>query len=100
MRPPLLTPVSTRREWERCTVGTGNGHLLHALVDELDYPASSLTGIDYAPAAIQLATRVTESKGIEGIRFEQVDFLREEVQGPEGGWDLVTDKGVRPLLLL
>ena len=93
-------------------VGTGNGHLLFAMV-EAGYDATRLTGIDYSQGSVDLSAAIakhrdeTESgdKG-EGATYANAtfavcDFLdpaspvpppREE-GASDGAWDLVLDKG-------
>ncbi|KAG0204746.1 hypothetical protein BGX28_003408 [Mortierella sp. GBA30] len=78
---------------ETCAVldlGCGNGHLL---LDLAELGFEDLTGIDYSPAAIQLARAVAEDKDLgDVIKYEAVDFLAEKEtlewctkQASEGG---------------
>ncbi|KAG0247875.1 hypothetical protein BG011_000798, partial [Mortierella polycephala] len=64
---------------ETCPVldlGCGNGHLL---LDLAELGFEDLTGIDYSPAAIQLARAVAEDKDLgDVIKYEAVDFLAEK----------------------
>ncbi|KAF9188678.1 hypothetical protein BGZ50_001189 [Haplosporangium sp. Z 11] len=64
---------------ETCSVldlGCGNGHLL---LDLAELGFEDLTGIDYSPAAIQLARAVAEDKDLgDVIKYEAVDFLAEK----------------------
>ncbi|KAI8599599.1 S-adenosyl-L-methionine-dependent methyltransferase [Dissophora ornata] len=64
---------------ETCSIldlGCGNGHLLLDLA-ELDF--EDLTGIDYSPAAIELARAVAADKELDHvIKYEAVDFLAEK----------------------
>ncbi|KAF9557932.1 hypothetical protein EC968_007341 [Mortierella alpina] len=80
-------------EKETCSVldlGCGNGHLL---LDLAELGFEDLTGIDYSPAAIQLARAVAEDKELgDVIKYEAVDFLAEKEtmewctkQASEGG---------------
>lgn len=88
-------------------VGTGNGHLLFALV-EAGYDASQLTGIDYSQGSVDLATAIAkqrdaddEARTYESITFTVCDFLDPASSVPPPGqkrsgddvWDLVLDKG-------
>ncbi|CAO3572605.1 unnamed protein product [Mortierella alpina] len=78
---------------ETCSIldlGCGNGHLL---LDLAELGFEDLTGIDYSPAAIQLARAVAEDKELaDVIKYEAVDFLAEKEtlawctqQASEGG---------------
>ncbi|KAF9993171.1 hypothetical protein BGZ80_002825 [Entomortierella chlamydospora] len=64
---------------ETCPVldlGCGNGHLL---LDLAELGFKDLTGIDYSPAAIQLARAVATDKELDHvIKYEAVDFLAEK----------------------
>ncbi|KAG0335061.1 hypothetical protein BG004_000157 [Podila humilis] len=66
-------------EKETCAVldlGCGNGHLL---LDLAELGFEDLTGIDYSPAAIQLAQQVAKDKELDHvIRYAPVDFLAEK----------------------
>lgn len=57
-------------------LGCGNGHLL---LDLAELGFEDLTGIDYSPAAIRLATAVAKDRGFEDIiQYAAVDFLAEK----------------------
>lgn len=88
-------------------VGTGNGHLLFALV-EAGYDALRLTGIDYSQGSVDLSTTIAKQRNeddeehtYENITFALCDFLDPEspISPPgqestsDGVWDLVLDKG-------
>jgi SAM-dependent methyltransferase len=64
---------------ETCSVldlGCGNGHLL---LDLAELGFEDLTGIDYSPAAIQLAQKIAQDKELDHvIHYEAVDFLAEK----------------------
>lgn len=66
-------------EKETCAIldlGCGNGHLL---LDLAELGFEDLTGIDYSPAAIELAKAVAEDKEVDHIiKYEAVDFLAEK----------------------
>ena len=76
-------------------IGCGNGTLVLALV-EAGYAATHLSGIDYSPGAVKLASSIAAIRG-EGISFSDCDFLKEEPpllsHMEEGVWDLLLDKG-------
>ncbi|KAN0092944.1 S-adenosyl-L-methionine-dependent methyltransferase [Tylopilus felleus] len=93
-------------------VGTGNGHLLFAMV-EAGYDATRLTGIDYSQGSVDLSAAIAKHRdetesGDKGdgatyanVTFAVCDFLdpaspvpppREE-GASDGAWDLVLDKG-------
>ncbi|KAF9895900.1 hypothetical protein BX616_008587, partial [Lobosporangium transversale] len=64
---------------ETCSIldlGCGNGHLL---LDLAELGFEDLTGIDYSPAAIQLARTIAKDKELDHIiKYETVDFLAEK----------------------
>ncbi|KAF9102119.1 hypothetical protein BGX29_004933 [Mortierella sp. GBA35] len=66
-------------EKETCAIldlGCGNGHLL---LDLAELGFEDLTGIDYSPAAIELAKAVAADKEVDHIiKYEAVDFLAEK----------------------
>ncbi|KAG0144823.1 hypothetical protein CROQUDRAFT_659509 [Cronartium quercuum f. sp. fusiforme G11] len=83
-------------------VGCGNGQLLFLLAQG-GFPVSCLSGIDYVASSIELTSRIAKSKGIDGLRLEVKDILRDKIELPSRprkrhgidreGWDLITDKG-------
>ncbi|KAL4399567.1 Protein-lysine N-methyltransferase Efm4 [Malassezia pachydermatis] len=91
-------------------LGTGNGHLLFALleaqqeedIEEGTLDATRMLGVDYSPASIQLAQAIGQKRGpeYESVRFEEADLrddacvkrLREKANHKQG-WDIVCDKG-------
>lgn len=88
-------------------VGTGNGHLLFALV-EAGYDASQLTGIDYSQGAVDLSVTIARHRDKDGkqhtyenVTFALCDFLDPASSIPlpsqestgDGVWDLILDKG-------
>lgn len=87
-------------------IGTGNGHLLFALV-EAGYDASRLTGIDYSQGSVDLSAAIAkqrdedEAPAYTDITFAVCDFLDPESSIPppgnegtgDGVWDLILDKG-------
>ncbi|KNZ57764.1 uncharacterized protein VP01_207g7 [Puccinia sorghi] len=79
------------------TVGCGNGQLLFLLAQG-GYPVESLAGIDYSQSSIELCVQISQAKGIQGLRLEVRDILRDPIvpprrDGQRQGWDLITDKG-------
>ncbi|KAF8312523.1 hypothetical protein DL93DRAFT_2082125 [Clavulina sp. PMI_390] len=89
-------------------IGTGNGSLLFALV-EAGYNPSSLHGIDYSEASVQLAQSIAQKHGEEKIfaTFSTLDFLHQPAPPPPAdantagaGWDLLLDKGTYDAIAL
>jgi SAM-dependent methyltransferase len=90
-------------------VGCGNGQLLFLLAQG-GYSVDCLTGIDYSESSIKLSSQIARAKGIQGLRLEVRDILRDPIEPPlrnapalsphtqRKGWDLITDKGVRSSL--
>ena len=88
-------------------VGTGNGHVLFAMV-EAGYDASRLTGIDYSQGSVDLSTAIAKQRdeddaeyAYDNVTFALCDFLDpaspvpppKEERTSDGVWDLVLDKG-------
>lgn len=82
-------------------VGSGNGTLLFALVEE-GYDPSLLCGIDYSADAVKLARAIAETTGAaDSITFAECDFLTSDPprlphmlsEQPADVWDLLLDKG-------
>lgn len=75
------------------------------LLIQAGFPITHLSGVDYAVGSIELTSRIAKAKGIEGLRLEVMDILRDNIERPirstkgkgveRDGWDLITDKGVR-----
>ncbi|KAG6900794.1 hypothetical protein C0993_000113 [Termitomyces sp. T159_Od127] len=79
-------------------IGSGNGTLLLALADA-DYATSHLSGVDYSPGAVKLATLIAAQRE-KDVTFNTSDILKEDppllpLMKPSSGgvWDLVLDKG-------
>jgi len=115
MPPPMATPtratfsgtgamrsvepggVAGRDSTQILDVGCGNGQLLFLLAQG-GYPVSSLAGMDYSASSIELCGQIARAKGIQGLRLEVRDILRDPIEPPRRpgrpqGWDLITDKG-------
>ncbi|EFP91409.1 hypothetical protein PGT21_022431 [Puccinia graminis f. sp. tritici] len=80
-------------------VGCGNGQLLFLLAQG-GYSVDCLTGVDYSASSIELTSQIARAKGIQGLRLEVRDVLRDTIEPPHRtrisgskGWDLITDKG-------
>ena len=95
-----LENVPPRSDLSVLEVGSGNGTLLFALIEE-GYAADRLMGIDYSEGAVSLASSIAKMRSCEAISFHWSDFLKEEPpllsddqQAVGGGaWDLILDKG-------
>lgn len=84
-------------------MGTGNGHLLFELVEEGEFKAHRMLGVDYSENSVELARNVAKQRGenYEGVKFARVDVVRDEITDQllgtdilsEGGFDVVLDKG-------
>ncbi|KAL8801497.1 MAG: hypothetical protein Q9182_004400 [Xanthomendoza sp. 2 TL-2023] len=77
-------------------LGTGTGELLFHILSSSPFTGRKL-GIDYAPASIDLATRLARQKGYpeDAVRFQCWDILsqRDGSDWKDGEFDLVLDKG-------
>ncbi|GAA95516.1 uncharacterized protein L969DRAFT_92648 [Mixia osmundae IAM 14324] len=73
-------------------LGCGNGHLLFSLAQEGDYDTSLMTGVDYAPASIELSRAIATQRGIAGITWKVVDIF-EQTSASAESYDLALDKG-------
>ncbi|KIJ67002.1 hypothetical protein HYDPIDRAFT_108983 [Hydnomerulius pinastri MD-312] len=93
-------------------VGSGNGHLLFALVEE-GYEASRLIGIDYSQGSVDLSVAIGEKRACDSeqaqdnVTFAVCDFLNPESPIPppngetsDGAWDLIMDKGTYDAIAL
>lgn len=88
-------------------LGTGNGHLLFAMLESEEMPPNALDaprmlGVDYSPASIQLARAIGAKRGgaCASVKFEEADLRDADrlaalrnVAHRGLGWDLVCDKG-------
>lgn len=85
-------------------LGTGNGHLLFALL-ELDEPIArpeDMLGIDYSAPSVDLCKRIAIARGEDAkkVRFEQIDFLQNVQKLKNERWNLVCDKGTLDAIAL
>lgn len=97
-------------------IGTGNGHLLFALMEAQDEDSapgtvdpSRLCGIDYSPASIKLCQAIAENRKSE---CKHISFLESDLRDMTSmdtlakrandgeGWDIVCDKGTVCICLL
>ncbi|ELU11590.1 hypothetical protein CAPTEDRAFT_181492 [Capitella teleta] len=73
-------------------VGCGNGIMLTELADR---GYTSLFGVDYSEAAIELAEKVASEQEKDGIQYEACDFLADPMVGKllQEKYHLILDKG-------
>lgn len=85
-------------------IGTGNGHLLFALleVDEPFAKPENMLGIDYSALSVDLCKRIAITKGedTKKVRFEQIDFLQNVESLQQERWNLICDKGTLDAIAL
>lgn len=87
-------------------IGTGNGHLLFALLEDVESPLTkpeNMLGIDYSPASIELCNKIagaSETEDADKIRFQQLDFLRNADTLKSHRWNIVCDKGTLDAIAL
>lgn len=95
-------------------LGTGNGHILFALLEaEIEPPleAQLMKGVDYSQASIDLSRSIAQAREEERckeVQFEvsdlldaeQVDQLKKSSSTSSEGWDLVCDKGTYDAIAL
>ncbi|KAJ6258388.1 Protein-lysine N-methyltransferase EFM4 [Drechslerella dactyloides] len=83
-------------------VGTGNGHLLFSLLEDDEFVADGMVGVDYSDKSVELARNIAaQTPGAEDVRFLRLDVIKEtpelgffsERVADEGGFDVVLDKG-------
>jgi len=78
-----------------CDLGCGNGITLFKLA-ERGY--QNLTGFDYSPYAIQLATKIAQKRNLQNVvSFKVVDFTAEI---PSERFEVVLDKGTYDAICL
>jgi EEF1A lysine methyltransferase 2 len=72
--------------------------MLFSLVSSGRFDPAKLVGIDYSTSSVALARRLAAARGMSDMRFEVCDVLAPQPVGgwswvPDGGFDLVLDKG-------
>ncbi|AOW27565.1 hypothetical protein MG5_01954 [Candida albicans P57072] len=87
-------------------LGTGNGHLLFQLSEDIneEYEGDKTfeyTGIDYSPDSVKFASGVAKRKYSElKVNFEQVDLLQESCSFLQNKFDILLDKGTLDAIAL
>lgn len=92
-------------------LGTGNGHLLFQLhediLEECDYQDQikfDFMGIDYSPDSVEFATKIAKQKYPQAaFQFEQVDLLTKEnkfLSANTSQFDILLDKGTLDAIAL
>lgn len=87
-------------------LGTGNGHLLFQLLEDIneEYEGDKTfeyTGIDYSPDSVKFASGVAKRKHSElKVNFEQVDLLQESCSFLQNKFDILLDKGTLDAIAL
>lgn len=89
-------------------LGTGNGHFLFELNQEIEEQDVSVNlvnnGIDYSPESVQFARKVAQKKfPDQSYTFEEVDFIKKEcryLQENAGKFDVIFDKGTLDAIAL
>ncbi|EWC43439.1 hypothetical protein DRE_07580 [Drechslerella stenobrocha 248] len=83
-------------------LGTGNGHLLFSLLEEDDFLADGMVGVDYSQKSVDLARAIAaQTPGAEDVKFLRLDIIAESPElsvfgdrvADEEGFDVVLDKG-------
>ena len=77
-------------------LGTGNGEMLFALLDEGFH--GKMMGVDYSAPSVELARRVAAERGWDqNVTFKVWDVLtgrgEDEIEEDIGQWNVVLDKG-------
>ncbi|EMG50691.1 Methyltransferase, putative [Candida maltosa Xu316] len=87
-------------------LGTGNGHLLFQLSDDIseEYEGTTefkYTGIDYSPDSVEFAKGVAQKKYSSlQVDFEQVDLLQKQCPFLANEFDILLDKGTLDAIAL
>lgn len=86
-------------------LGTGNGHLLYELNEELlDRSFDKIfkyTGIDYSPESIAFCQEIVNQKYTPGLfKFKQVDLLMKNQHFLNNKFDIILDKGTLDAIAL
>lgn len=90
-------------------LGTGNGHLLFQLQEELEEECERtdlnffFKGIDYSPDSVEFSKSIQTKRGLTNFEFDQVDLLAKEnafLQANEGKYDIMLDKGTLDAIAL
>lgn len=83
-------------------LGTGNGHLLFALGDELEEldVNAEYTGIDYSADSVQFAHHIAQEKySLRQFTFQRVDLLSDDAFLSQK-FDILLDKGTLDAIAL
>lgn len=88
-------------------LGTGNGHLLFQLLEDIDYEYETgektfeYTGIDYSPDSVEFSKGVASKRYPDlEINFQQVDLLQKECPFLSNKYDILLDKGTLDAIAL
>lgn len=90
-------------------LGTGNGHLLFHLQEELEEDCErtdvtfSFRGIDYSPDSVNFSISIQKKRKLTNFQFDQVDLLAKEnafLQANEGKYEIMLDKGTLDAIAL
>lgn len=87
-------------------LGTGNGHLLFQLLEDIneEYEGDKTfeyIGIDYSPDSVEFAKGVAERKHSElKVNFDQVDLLQVNCLFLQNKFDILLDKGTLDAIAL
>lgn len=90
-------------------LGTGNGHLLFELCEELEteYEGSDhflYTGVDYSPESVRFATEISRNKGnASQFTFDHADLLDRKslfIESHRQYFDVLLDKGTLDAIAL
>lgn len=93
-----------KEELKIIDLGTGNGHLLFQMHEDMDEDCEvndqislKYTGIDYSPDSVKFASDIAITKYEQAsFEFDQVDLLQKESEflaKHEGEYDILLDKG-------
>ncbi|EGW33060.1 uncharacterized protein SPAPADRAFT_55010 [Spathaspora passalidarum NRRL Y-27907] len=99
-------PVTETPHIRMLDLGTGNGHLLFQLSQDLseEYEGDSefqFIGIDYSPDSVEFAKDIAGKKyGDVNFEFEQVDLLQKEAPFLKNKFDILLDKGTLDAIAL
>ncbi|PWN43033.1 hypothetical protein IE81DRAFT_274353, partial [Ceraceosorus guamensis] len=84
-------------------LGTGNGMLLHDVLEEELTEPEKLMGVDYSAGSVELARSIAQERrrGLERVRWQVLDLVSDEQSvGACGQWDVLLDKGTLDAIAL
>lgn len=106
---PFLNDDGAKQRISIIDLGTGNGHLLFQLQEDLEEECEvnnleiNFEGIDYSPDSVKFAKSIQKRKELQNFKFEQADLLAKEneyLSRNAEKFDILLDKGTLDAIAL